>query len=120
MSYKRQLEAHYRNLIHSILTISAPEWLTGRGMRASLVLVVMVMSAGYILQVNSVATSGYEAHALENQIAELNNEVRNLEIKIADAGSMNNIQKRLQGTNLIAVEDFQRYNNSGALVAVAR
>lgn len=119
MSYKRQFQAHYYNLIKALRTISVPEWLVGRAMRAGLLAFVMVLSVAYMVRINSAATRGYEAHALEKQLSELNTELQSLNIKIAAAGSMVNIEKRLQSMNLIAVEDVVRYNSS-AVVAMAR
>ncbi len=120
MSYKRQFQAHYHNFLNALYTITMPEWFSGRAMRASLLSVVVIVSVAYMVRVNSAATRGYEAHALESQISEMNVDLQGLEIKIADAGSMNNIEKHLQGMNLVTVEEFQRYNPAGGAVAMAK
>lgn len=120
MSYKRQVQAHYHNFISALRTISVPEWVGGRIMRASLLGVVVFMSVAYLVRVNSAATCGYEAHALENQISEMNADLQTLQIKIADAGSMSSIQKKLPDMNLVAAEDYQRYNTTGGVVAMAK
>ncbi len=120
MSYKRQFQAHYHNFINALRTITVPEWVDGKTMRASLLLMVIIMSVAYMIRVNSAATRGYEAHALEKQISEMNADLQSMQIKIADAGSMSNIEKRLQGMNLAIVEDVQHYNIAGGVVAVAK
>lgn len=120
MSYKRQVQAHYHNFLNALRTIAMPEWLSGKAMRASLLGVVVIMSVAYMVRVNSAATRGYEAHSLENKISEMNVDLQSLQIKIADAGSMNNIEKHLQGMNLVTVEEFQRYNIAGGVVAIAK
>ncbi|EKD44073.1 MAG: hypothetical protein ACD_72C00001G0002 [uncultured bacterium] len=120
MSYKRQVQAHYHNFIHALRTISMPDWLSGRAMRAGLLGVVVFMSVAYMVRVNSAATRGYEAHALENKISEMHADLQSLQIKIADAGSMNTIEKNLPKMNLVVVEDYQRYNISGGVVAIAK
>ncbi len=120
MSYKRQFQAHYYNFINALRTISVPEWLIGRAMRAGLLGVVVIMSMAYMVRVNSAATRGYEAHALEKQIVVMNNELQNLQIKIADAGSISNIEKHLPEMALVPVEKIQRYNESGSVVAMAK
>ncbi|GEM_PF-5731012 len=120
MSYKRQFQAHFHNLIHALRTIVIPEWVGGRTMRVGLLSVVMIMSVAYMVRVNSAATRGYEAHALEKQISQLTVDLQNMQIKIADAGSMNNIEKRLQGMDLAVVEDVQHYSIAGGVVAVAK
>lgn len=119
MSYKRQIQAHYHNLINALRTISLPQWLVGREIRTGLIMFVMFLSVAYVLRVNSAATRGYEAHALEKQIVELNANLQSLNIKIASAGSMVNIEKRLEGMDLVEAENVVRYNAS-AVVAMAR
>lgn len=62
------------------------------------------MSVAYIARVNSAATTGFQMHDLENKVAVLNTDVQNTEIQIADAGSMNNIEKHLAELNMIKAE----------------
>lgn len=119
MSYKRQLQAHYYNFIEAVRTISAPAWLTGRAVRSFLLLSVMMLSVAYMIRINSVSASGYEIHSLEKQVNELDNQVRDLQIKIADAGAMTNIEKRLSELNLVAVSKIQRLDPT-SVVAMAR
>jgi hypothetical protein len=119
MSYKRQIQAHYHNLINALQTISLPQWLVGREIRTGFIVFIIFLSVAYVLRMNSAATRGYEAHALEKQIVELNSDLQSLNIKIASAGSMVSIEKRLEGMNLIEVENLVRYNPS-AVVALAR
>ncbi len=119
MSYKRQLQAHYHNFIDAVRTIAMPEWLTGRAMRSTLLISVMFLSVAYMLRINSASARGYEIHNLEKQVSEMDNQVQDLQIKIADAGSMSNIEKRLSELNLVAVNKVQRLNPAPA-VAMAR
>lgn len=119
MSYKRQFQAHYHNFVQAVRTMAMPEWLTGRGMRSTLLISVMFLSAAYMIRINAVSASGYEIHSLEKQVSEMDNEVQDLQIKIADAGSMNNIEKRLPELNLVAVTKIQRLDVAPA-VAIAR
>lgn len=119
MSYKRQLQAHYHNFIEAVSTMAMPEWIAGRGMRSALLLSVMFLSGAYMVRINAVSASGYEIHNLEKQVSEMSNQVQDLQIKIADAGSMSNIEKRLPELNLVAVTKVQRLNSVGA-VAIAR
>jgi len=120
MSYKRQFKAHYHNFINALCTITLPDWLSGRLVRVGLLGLVVFMSVAYMIRVNSAATRGYEAHELENKISEMNTDLQGLQIKIADAGSMNNIEKNLKDMNLVTVEEFQHYNVVGGVVAMAK
>ena len=119
MSYKRQLQAHYQNFIDAVTTITIPEWVSGRAMRSTLFLSVMFLSVAYMMRINSAATSGYEIHSLEKQVSEANVEVQDLQIKIADAGSMYNIEKRLPELSMVMAGPVQRLNPAPA-VAIAR
>ncbi len=119
MSYRRQVQAHYHNLINSLRTISVPEWISGKAMRASLLGLVIFLSVAYMVRINSASSSGYEMHAMEKQISELTTDVQGIQIKIADAGSMVNIEKRLPNLNYVAVDNIVRYN-AGAVVAMAK
>ncbi|MBI5221527.1 MAG: hypothetical protein HY979_01860 [Candidatus Magasanikbacteria bacterium] len=119
MSYKRQLQAHYHNFIEAVRTIVMPQWLTGRAIRSTLLIGVMLLSVAYMLRVNSVSASGYEIHNLEKQVSEMDNQVQDLQIRIADAGSMSNIEKRLPQLNLVAATVVKHLNAAPA-VAIAR
>lgn len=119
MSYKRQLQAHYHNFVQAVRTMAMPVWLTGRGMRSTLLISVMFLSAAYMVRINAVSATGYEIHSLEKQVSEMGNQVQDLQIKIADAGSMNNIEKRLPELNFVAVTKVQHLNPAAA-VAMAR
>lgn len=119
MSYKRQLQAHYYNFMDAVRTMSVPQWLIGRGMRSTLLIGVIFLSAAYMVRINSVSASGYEIHNLEKQVSELDNQVQDLQIKIADAGSMNNIEKRLAELNLVAATKVKHLEAVPA-VAIAR
>ncbi len=119
MSYKRQLQAHYHNFMEAVLTMSLPQWLVGRKMRVGMLSFVMIMSVAYMGRINSAATSGYETRDLENQLSAVSQDIQELNIKIADASSMNNIQKRLMTMDMVAVENVAHYN-AGAMVAMAR
>lgn len=119
MSYKRQLKAHYHNFIDALRTFVIPEWLTGRGMRSALLISVIFLSVAYMLRINSVSASGYEIHNLEKQVSELDNQVQDLQIKMADAGSMSNIEKRLPELNLVAATAV-KHLKAAPTVAMAR
>lgn len=119
MSYKRQLQAHYQNFIDAVTTMTVPQWVTGRAMRSTLVLSVMFLSVAYLVRINSAATSGYEIHNLQKQVNEVSVQVQDLQIKIADAGSMYNIEKRLPELSMVMAGTAQRIN-PGSVVAIAR
>jgi len=119
MSYKRQLQAHYNNFINALSTISMPEWIVGRAMRASLLFFVVFMSVAYMVRINSASGTGYEINNLQKQVAESKADIDELNIQIADASSMGNIEKRLSYLNMVEMGKVSRYNQN-SVVAVAK
>lgn len=117
MSYKRQFQAHYRNFEYALRTITLPSWLTSMACRGVLLVSVIVLSVAYIARVNSASTTGFQMHDLEKQVMALNTDVQNMEIQIADAGSMNNTEKRLATLNMVKAENVQYLAKTVATVA---
>jgi Tfp pilus assembly protein PilO len=63
---------------------------------------IIVMSLGYIFQMSSIATNGYEVEKYESQLAELKKENQKIAIKLADLKAMQNFENN--NSNLVAVE----------------
>lgn len=118
MSLKRQLENQYRNLMYSLKTMAMPVWLDAIWVKATLLSVVVLFGFMYLVQTNNTATSGYEIHNLEKQLSILDTDVQKIEIAIASESAMPNIQKRLQGTNMVGVEKIFHLSVVGAEVAM--
>ncbi len=117
MSLKRQLQYKYQNFKFSVQTISLPNWLTHRGIRVSMLLLIFFFSGAYILNMTSSATSGYEMRVLEKQAQTLEMEVRKLEVEIADNSSMTSIASRLGQLNMVeasAINHLAAQHNSVA------
>lgn len=71
----------------------------------------------YLIQVNKVATTGFEIRALEDQITELNDENRELELQLVELRSMKNLSKKITDLNLVDANDISYINISGPTVA---
>lgn len=118
MPLKRQLENQYRNLMYSLRTMEMPVWLDAVWVKATLMSVVLLFGFMYLVQTSNTATSGYEIHNLEKQLSVLDTDVQKLEIVVATESSMPNIQKRLQGTNMVGVEKIYHLSVVGSAVAM--
>lgn len=118
MPLKRQLENQYRNLMYSLRTMEMPIWLDAVWVKVGLMSVVVLFGFMYLVQTSNTATSGYEIHNLEKQLTILNTDVQKLEIAMTSESSMPNIQKRLQGVNMIGVEKIYHLSVVGAAVAM--
>lgn len=69
----------------------------------------------YIMQTNSISTKGYEMNELENKITLLEQENQKIQFHLASNKSMQSIQQRLAGTELVVADNFQY----GSLVGTA-
>ncbi len=77
------------------------QWLYGTTFRALLLTVFLVFGLMYVVQTSSLSTKGYEINDLEKQIQVLEQENQRLELQIASNRSMNSIQERLVGLNMV-------------------
>lgn len=101
MSIKRQIQIRYEGFLRSLRAISLPRWLGGRTARLILFGAVLFFSAAYIMKIMSSATGGYQMHELEKQNQALETEVQKLLVEIADNSSMNSINSRISGLNMV-------------------
>jgi hypothetical protein len=66
------------------------------------IIIIAVMSLGYVFQMSSIATNGYEVEKYENQLADLKKENQKILIELADLKAMSNLENGSSG--LVAVE----------------
>ncbi len=118
MTLKHQIQNHYSGLINSLTSINTPSWLTGFWARVGLIALVAVFGVLYLGQTGSIAVAGYEIHNLEKQSANLSDEIKNLEVKVADHSSLVYIKKRLPELNMVAVAQVKHLTPVGAVVAL--
>ena len=107
MSIKRQIQSKYRNLAHSLQTISIPRWITSKTTRLGLLSIIFLFGLAYIINTTSSATSGYQMHELEKQKLSLETEVQKLQVEIADNSSMSSISSRLVKLNMTEVSNVK-------------
>ena len=78
---------------------------------------LVVMSGLYVLTITALSTSGSAIGALERRASELARNNRSLEAQIADAQSLDNLTKRMEGKNFVPVHDVAFAGNLGKTVA---
>ena len=117
MSIKRQIQFKYKNLLRSLQTIRAPRWLTSRATRLVLVSIIFLFGIGYIANMTSSATSGYQMHELEKQTQSLQTEVQKLQVEIADNSSMSSISARLARLNMVEAKGIKYLTTKNTAVA---
>lgn len=89
----------------------------GLGIRFSLVAGISLLGVLYLMQTSTVSTKGFALQDLEKQVAKLEQENRKIEVSIAEFSSMKSIQERLDGLDLVPVEEIAYANDNGTTVA---
>lgn len=118
MTIQHQLQNHYTGLINSLTSIDTPSWLSGLGARVTLVAFVAVFGMLYLFQTGNTAAAGYQIHDLERQSTELADQIKNLEVTVADYSSLVYIKKRVPELNMVAVAQVKHLTPVGAVVAL--
>ncbi len=85
--------------------------------RFGLIMFIGAFGFLYIWQINSVSTKGYEISDLEQQIKQLEQENRKIDVHIAEYSSMQSIQARLANADLVPVDNVEYITLVGTAVA---
>jgi len=67
--------------------------------------VIIMAGAFYLYQVNDLATKGYEIRDVQNQIADLSQKNKDMQIKEVELESMYNIEKATNNLDLINAQN---------------
>lgn len=71
----------------------------------------------YVIQVNNLATSGFEVRKLENQITQLKEENKKLELTVIELQSISNVRTKIEKLNFVEVDNMKYIDNSRAAFA---
>ena len=93
------------------------QWMVSTTFRVILLVIIFLFGFLYIWQTNTVSTKGYELTDLERKVEALKRENSRLQVEIAQHTSMQSVQQRLQGTDLVAITDIQYVRPVGTAVA---
>jgi cell division protein FtsL len=75
--------------------------------RVALAVFVLTFGVLYVVCTSSISTKGYDITDMEKQITNLKRENQKLEFKIAQHRSMQSIQERLEGMDLVSADNIQ-------------
>lgn len=80
--------------------------------------IIIMMSAGYISKMSGIATNGYEVEKYENQLINLKKENQKIVIELADLEAMRNLES--DNSDLVAVErdNISYITSSSGAVAI--
>lgn len=124
MSIKLRLKYRFRSVRQFVDSVSLPDWVWSTSTKGAVAVLIVVMSVGYMFQINTLGTSGYVVHTLEKQIAAVNDETQKLNSELASAESLSNVKERLQVSGdtmaMVSAADVQYVQNSPEKTAFAR
>ncbi|MDX9893332.1 MAG: hypothetical protein RB292_02860 [Patescibacteria group bacterium] len=70
--------------------------------KLSLALLIVALGLGYLIQINGLATKGYQIRELEDRIGELENEQADLKLEMLGLQSMDNVENKVSKLNMVA------------------
>ena len=85
--------------------------------RVFLFVFILVFGVLYVVNLSTMSTKGYDMTALQKQITGLERENQKLEIKIAKYSSMQSIQERLDGMEMVSADNVEYATIMGTAVA---
>ena len=94
-------------------------WLVSTTFRSMLLVAIMVFGVLYLFKVNTVSSQGFVITDLQDQIVELERENQRLDVQIASYRSMNSLEARPEGTDLVVASDIVYVTPVGTAVARA-
>ena len=92
-------------------------WLFGTSSRVALILCIVVFGVMYLMKTSTLATKGYAISDLQKQMNELEQENERVQVRIAQYGSMANIEERLKSMSLVAVDQVEYISPPQSVVA---
>ena len=109
--------AQYQSNQNTSLLVKLPSILLGAATRTIMVVVLVGFVIGYIIQVSSLTTGGYEIAKLQEKTALLNDENEKLRSEIASYQSMSNVEKRIETLGMVKPTNVKFINLSDSVVA---
>jgi len=118
MTLKHHLQNHYNGFTNALTSFEMPAWISGLGMRVGLVGCIFVFGLLYLFQTGNTAAAGYQISNLEKSNAELSDEIRSLEVQVANYSSLVYVKERLPEFNMVAVASVKKLSPVSAVVAL--
>lgn len=103
--YKREISQ--KNKVRSFLAVL-------------LILFIVAIIFFYVLQINSIAAKGYKIRGLKNQLNELKDINKVLQVNISNLKSINVLQSKTESFNMIEAKNIEYVNISPTNVVVAK
>ncbi|HFC76874.1 MAG TPA: hypothetical protein ENJ27_01450 [Candidatus Moranbacteria bacterium] len=82
-----------------------------------IITIAIASCAGYLCIINIGAVKGYEIRKVENKIAELKKENKQLQIEEAELSSFYNIKKEVGSLNMVEAKEIVYINDNNQIMA---
>lgn len=101
MSIKLRVQYKIHYLKQFLQNMSLPAWMVGKAAKLVVLVLLVVVSVGYMAQVNTLSTSGYVIRDLQDQMQQISDDTEKINEQVASYQSMNSIQNRLANLGLV-------------------
>ena len=71
----------------------------------------------YLVQVNSIATTGYQMDELENKLSKLEEQKQKMELEIIQLQAVTNVDEKVASLNMVPVGDIKYLDGSSFVMA---
>lgn len=85
-----------------------------------IIAVILIFTVGYLVQVNSLATKGYHISELEEKVAEIKQQNRQLEVQVLELQSMDTVRQRVTALDMVPVGTSDYLDSAASFVAANR
>ncbi|MBU1119466.1 septum formation initiator family protein [Patescibacteria group bacterium] len=100
-------------------TLSQPFRVGPVTLTIAIVVLFCVLSLFFLTQVFQSSTTGFEVSALQDEIEELKDQNKDLEVKAAELRSLDSIERSVEEINMVPVQDMVYIKSTGSVVAAA-
>jgi|GEM_PF-2532572 hypothetical protein len=120
MSQAMQLRQNHRMFTQFLQNWELPAFLTGVGVRLVIASLMVVLGVGYIVQIGTLTTSGYQIAALEKQVNSLDDDTQKLKSELATFQSISNVEKRIVPGSMIPASNIRHIKVTSETVIAQR
>ena len=110
MSFAKSINRECTSFFKAVFSFSLPKSVTSYKTRLGILLASIAMLVVYILQMSASSIKGYQIAQWENRTKELSLQQEQLNIEIANLGSMSNLEKRLSEISMVPASDIKYVN----------
>lgn len=117
----RALRRHTNYLYYAFRAILRldvlPTWAIGKRARVTCLVLLGAIFVSYISITSIASSGGYKMRDLEKESAELKEEIKKIDVQIAQYSSLGNLEEKIKETHLVAVDDINYLTSDAPAVA---